>query len=143
MAASIFGILNRNLAELKKIFAISFLIIYLFSTTELRQLLKMPLLVERFIEHRKESKDLNLWQFLYIHYAYGDLPDADYEKDMKLPFKSHDNYVSSISNSYISILENISVTKPLLFSEKKTFSAKDPFLLYTFLSNIWQPPKTC
>lgn len=132
---------NRNLAALKKLFAISFLFIYLFSTTELHQLLKMPLLVEHFVEHKEENKDLNLWQFLKIHYAFGHVKDADYDKDMKLPFKSHDNCVSSVSNIYISLLEKVSIQKPLQLLEKKNFETKDGFLLSSFLSNIWQPPR--
>jgi hypothetical protein len=86
---------------LKKLFAISFLFIYLFSTTELHQLLKAPLLIEHFMEHREENKDITLWQFLYAHYAGDYVKDADYDKDMKLPFKTHSNCVSSFSNVYL------------------------------------------
>jgi hypothetical protein len=126
---------------LKKLFAISFLFIYLFSTTELHQLLKAPLLVEHFIEHREENKGITLWQFFYVHYAMGDVKDADYEKDMKLPFKTHSNWVSSFSNDLPST--KVSIEKPIQFLQKKSFATKDQFLLTSFLSNIWQPPRIC
>ena len=127
---------------MKKFFAISFLFIYLFSTTKLHQLLKAPLLIEHFIEHREENQGITIWQFLYIHYAMGDIMDADYEKDMRLPFKSHDTCVSVVSNFVVSLPETFSVPqlKPIL--EEQNFSTKDKFLHTSFLSNIWQPPRT-
>jgi hypothetical protein len=126
----------------KKLFAISFLFIYLFSTTEFSQLLKMPLLVEHFIEHRKENSHLTLGQFLYMHYSKGDVYDADYTKDMKLPFKTHDNCVASIINVYLPS-QKVVITKPVQFIENQHFNTQETFLQSTFLSNIWQPPRIC
>lgn len=125
----------------KKFFAISFFFIYLFSTTELHQLLKLPMLFEHYTEHLEENKQITLWQFFYIHYAMDHGKDADHGKDMKLPFKSHDNCVTGISNVYVPLFQNNSILKPSQFLEKKTFKNKDHFLLTSFLSNIWQPPK--
>ncbi|HET7116778.1 MAG TPA: hypothetical protein VFI29_09820 [Hanamia sp.] len=127
---------------MKKVFAISFLLIYLFSTTELSQLLKMPLLVEHFIEHREENSHLTLGQFLYMHYAMGDVKDADYAKDMKLPFKTHDNCVASIINVYLPA-QKVVITKPVLLIENQHFKTQETFLQSAFLSNIWQPPRIC
>lgn len=127
---------------MKKLFAISLLVIYLFSTTELQQLLKAPLLVEHFIEHREENKRITLWQFLYIHYAMDDVKDSDYDKDMKLPFKTHDNCVSSFTNVYLPSAK-VSIEKPIQFLQKKSFASKGQILLTSFLSNIWQPPRVC
>jgi hypothetical protein len=103
-------------------------------------LLKAPLVIEHYIEHREENKHVTLWQFLYTHYAMGDVKDADYEKDMKLPFKTHDNCVATISNVYLPS-EKVTIEKPIQFLQKKNFANKDQFLLTSFLSNIWQPPK--
>jgi hypothetical protein len=128
---------------LKKLFAISFLLIYLFSTTELFQLLKAPLLVQHFIEHREENRNITLWQFLCIHYAMGDVKDSDYDKDMKLPFKSHENCLSSISNICISLPETFLIPQPKQIVEEKTFATEDDFLHTSFLSSIWQPPRVC
>ena len=119
-----------------------FLFIYLVSTTELYQLLKAPLLVEHFIEHREANKDLTLWKFLYIHYAMGDVKDADYESDMKLPFKTHGNITMAVSNVFLPSLKVI-IEKPVQFLQNKSFVNKDLFLQSSFLSNIWQPPRSC
>ena len=125
---------------LKKLIAISFFFVYLFSTTELHELLKLPLLVEHFAEHREQNKRITLWQFLSIHYAMDNVKDADYDKDMKLPFKSHDNCVAG-NVVYLPLSEKLLLQKPIQFPEKKHFQTEDQFILTSFLSIIWQPPR--
>ena len=102
----------------------------------------MPLLVEHFIEHRHENKNITLYQFLYMHYAMGDVHDADYAKGMKLPFKTHDNCLASIINVYLPS-QKVDITKPVQFIENQHFKRQEIFLQSTFLSNIWEPPKIC
>lgn len=48
---------------MKKMFAIFFLSVYLISTTELSQLLKFPILVEHFIEHKEKNLEYLLLTF--------------------------------------------------------------------------------
>jgi len=126
---------------LKKLIAILFCCAYLFSTTELHELIKLPLLIEHFAEHREQNKHITSWRFLYIHYAMEDVKDADYDKDMKLPFKSHDNCVAGNTTIYLSLSEKLSIQTPVQFLEKKSFETEDQFLHTSFLSNIWQPPR--
>lgn len=102
----------------------------------------MPLLVEHFIEHREENSHLTLWQFLYMHYGMGDVKDADYDKDMKLPFKTHDNCVTSIINVFLPA-QKVVITKLVQFVENKYPKLQQQSLHSTFLSNIWQPPRIC
>lgn len=126
---------------MKKVLTISLLTIYLFSTTELSQLLKLPLLIEHFTEHKEENRDVTLWQFLYMHYAMDNGKGTDNNKDKKLPFKSHDNFVSVISNIYTPLFSIVVIPKPTNIVEENTFKIADGFLLPSFLSNIWQPPR--
>lgn len=112
------------------------------SATELGQLVKLPLLVEHFAEHKKEDKDLNLWQFLRMHYANGNPKDADYDKDMQLPFKTSDD-VSIGAGAYITSASYAIVEKPLYFEVKSYFISNESFLSAAHLSSIWQPPRTC
>lgn len=100
----------------------------------------MPMLVEHFIEHRKENKNITLYQFLSMHYTMGDVKDADYEKDMKLPFKTHDNCIATVLNVYLPS-QKITVIKPVQFIEKKYPKAQEKYLYSSFLSIIWQPPR--
>lgn len=127
---------------LKKFFAISFLFIYLVSTTELNQLLKLPVLVQHFAEHERENADINFFEFLRMHYAGKDVKDTDYEKDMKLPFKSHTNCVSVTSNFIVSLPVAFSISRLEHRTAEKTFVIKDKQLITSFLSKIWQPPRT-
>lgn len=130
---------------MKKYCSILFASIYLFSVSQVNELLKMPILVTHFMEHQQENSNLTLWDFLCEHYAHGEVFDADYDKDMKLPFKS--NHSGCSCSSIITFLEPI----PIFAFESKTFSKsyKKPSFgcTFSFISNyqssIWQPPKIC
>lgn len=128
---------------LKKFTAIALFSVYLLSTTELHQLVKLPVLIEHFIEHRQENKNITLWGFLYMHYAQSDDKDGDYDKDMKLPFKAHD---CAAGLPIAGFTPQVFVTTIL----KPTRGIRTHFPVYqeawkpsAYLSTIWQPPKFC
>lgn len=126
---------------LKRIISILLLSIYLISITELSQLIKLPVLVEHYIEHKEKDSGLSLWQFLCMHYAHGDVKDADYDKDMKLPFKSHDGCINAITVAFIPQNHAHLFIKPV-FTNANTYSVyTEKFLTSAYLSSIWQPPK--
>ena len=128
---------------MKKLFAITLLSIYLISLTELHQFAKLPLLVKHFIQHQEKDRKLSLWAFLDMHYAHGDVKDADYDEDRKLPFKSHDGCVNSFIIAFVPNNFDDLSTKPVL-TEHKTYSVySEMFLKSAYLSYIWQPPKFC
>ncbi len=130
-------------AVVKKAISIFFLAIYLLSTTQLGELLKLPILVHHFVEHKTENKNLSFLAFLEIHYAHGSPHDADYDKDMKLPFKtiSHSN-IASIS--FCTPIPNFKHNPIVYFqSNKQQFSAYSFTYSSAFLSSIWEPPKYC
>ena len=129
--------------KLKKTSAIFFFIIYLFSTTEAHQLLKLPLIFEHFSEHQKENKQITITEFLKIHYLNPTVKDKDYDKDMQLPFKSADDCISAISPAFVPVTIQHNAAEPIDISPEKIFFLKDQFLLSSYLSNIWQPPKHC
>ncbi|HYK75793.1 MAG TPA: hypothetical protein VEV16_02360 [Daejeonella sp.] len=127
---------------MKKVTAIAFLSIFLISTTELYQLLKFPLLVEHFIEHKEQNQGLSLGGFLLMHYFNGDVKDADYDKDMQLPFKSHSE--NAHGNIIASELKKFNIIPKPPYKELKKFIISDEtFFTSAFLSCIWQPPKSC
>jgi hypothetical protein len=108
--------------------------------TELHQILKAPLLVEHFYEHN-DKKELSVLTFLEMHYLNGNVEDADYEKDMKLPFKSfQDNHPNVVLN----LPENTSFFNFIVYSvsEPKPFCFENQVNTSSFLTSIWQPPKT-
>ncbi len=124
---------------MKKGFTILFISVYLFSSTELNQLLKLPLLYEHFQEHHQEDNSLSMMDFIVMHYSNNDVDSGDQE-DMKLPFKSPDGCFSASIVAFI--------PQPIEFVEKTIFVESEPINNYTYqelsssyLSTIWQPPK--
>ncbi|MES2519798.1 MAG: hypothetical protein V4585_16905 [Bacteroidota bacterium] len=129
---------------MKKIIAISLVLFYQMATTELYQLLKLPFLIEHFMEHSQQNKDITFFDFIYLHYTEADDKDGDYEKDMKLPFKTHN---SSVSTNIVAFVENTIVNiklnfKPIFVELKSLIICKKVFFASSYLSNIWQPPKS-
>lgn len=114
----------------------------MFSMTEIHQLLKTPKLVEHFLEHKSENKGITLISFLEMHYLNGFTKDADFEKDMKLPFKaSQDNCFS-----FVVVLPTPAKfelnTDPSLFEiHTPNIIQKRQVFISNYLSAIWQPPK--
>ena len=130
---------------MKKYLSILFVSIYLFSAFQINEYLKIPILVEHFNEHQQENPKLSLWNFITDHYSHGEVFDADYEKDMKLPFKSHNH-----SGCFCSIVTFFAPIQSFNFENKTFFNEyKKPNFGYTFSfisnfhSSIWQPPKIC
>ncbi|TBX67530.1 hypothetical protein EZL74_09675 [Flavobacterium silvisoli] len=126
---------------MKRILALAFLSLYLFSTTEFHELLKLPAMAEHYDEHKKEKPEISVWQFLCIHYAHGDVNDHDHDKDMKLPFKTHDNCSSP---NFISLIpeHKFTIEKQALFvTAKNTPNYYKEVLTTHSYNSIWQPPK--
>lgn len=133
--------LIRNLAlPVKKYFAISLFCIYLFSTTEMNQLLKMPLLIEHYFDHKEENKDLTLFQYLNMHYTNPHPVDKNHEKDLQLPFKSHSDCSSAVSGNFI-LSERITLERPETETKRKRGVYKNQFLFDPLLAKILQPPR--
>lgn len=128
---------------MKKFTAILLLTAYLFSTTELHQLLKLPVVFEHFAEHRKENKNISFLQFLDIHYMHGSPRDKDYDEDMKLPFKTADNCVSMVSPVVIPLLAHTLENLVVHIPEKEMHIPKAELIPSSYLSCVWQPPKCC
>jgi len=114
---------------------------YLISTTELYQLVKLPFLVEHFNVFQKENKEASLWGFLCMHYVSGDMSDSDNDMDMKLPFKSHESFTNSNISAFAPSNISTEICKIIVHETLSFPSFDEPFLNSSLLSNIWQPPK--
>jgi len=128
---------------LKKGISILFLSIYLLSSTQLKELLKLPILVEHFIEHKKLASQFSFIDFLCMHYAEGTKIDADYEKDMRLPFKSAENSLGSYISFYLPVPVIKQDVVVHFIERKQTFAHYNFTYSSAFLSSIWQPPRVC
>jgi hypothetical protein len=128
-------------ARLKTTIAILFSLTYLFATTQLGELFKLPLMAEHFAEHQNENPKISFWNFICIHYMHGEVNDDDFDKDMKLPFKSH-NSCSCSSITFLQAVPNYDLFYNIFFTTttKTNFGYSFSFIP-NYFSSIWQPPK--
>jgi hypothetical protein len=123
----------------KRFSAILLLSVTLFTQTELHQLLKLPVLVQHFIEHRAENNNISVTDFIILHYFSGNPKDKDYERDMQLPFKTTD--FTALVTFAIIPSQPVSVLQPVVFIDN-LFPAIDNNCNHCSQpSDIWQPPK--
>ena len=129
---------------MKKIIALSFLFIFLFANTEMGQLLKIPNLIEHFLEHRNHHNDnhsLTFFDFVKSHYndsnKHSNTDKHDEHKN--LPFKTINSHVNTLI-----AFENqltISFIKPVTVAINDSIPYYREFYTSNDLACIWLPPK--
>lgn len=62
--------------------------VFLFSGTEIHQLLRLSSLSSHLKEHRQKDTSMSAWKFLQLHYSAYHPNDNDDRDDEELPFKS-------------------------------------------------------
>lgn len=107
--------------RVKKIIAISFLLIYLLGNTDLGEVLNFSSVITHFHQHEKLNPRLNFVQFLVMHYAGDDGTTTDNQQDNELPFKHPHPPFSVVTNGIPSVVTFI--TPPF-----KTNSADNNFI---------------
>jgi hypothetical protein len=125
----------------KNLFVIVFAITHLFTTAQFSELFKLPIVAEHFDEHQTEDANLTIWEFITIHYMRGEVDDDDFDKDMKLPFKSLTYNSNTIT--FCDPLVDYELSKKVFFksSDKKTNFGYQFSFSADYFNSIWQPPK--
>jgi len=119
---------------------IFFTVLFLISNTEFYELLKAPLLVMHYLEHKAETPGLTPAQFLALHYSQQSHTDSDSFDDNKLPFKTHDHILATHIKLFISYYTiKVPLFSYALQHSKHMYRAQ--FISQNLLCNIWQPPK--
>jgi hypothetical protein len=127
---------------LKKITAILFLSIYLFSATGLNELLEINILVQHFYETKKNDNTVTFLHFLAMHYITDDLNDKDDDRDKQLPFKSIETFISNSVLIYIPHQDTTSLgAQSFAITERIFLITKDVFVLPIYHIPVWHPPK--
>jgi hypothetical protein len=119
-----------------KFLGISFSIIYLLTTTAFLEVLKLPIFIEHYAEYENDFID-----YLVHHYG-GHEKDADWETDQKLPFIEISPNLSVVFN----IPETKKIEFPItvaIYKKKKTFLSNENHFISRYLSDIFQPPRSC
>lgn len=115
--------------------------IYLFGTTDAYQLLKLPLFIKHFVIHQKENHSLSLAGFIKIHYLDPLVIDDDFDQDMQLPFKTHENDMCTIDAISIPI-QKMTIEVPSTIVASIVYSAKgESSYFFLPMVNIFQPPR--
>lgn len=111
----------------------------LFSQTELHQILKLPVFVQHFFEHKAHNPGITLSQFIVLHYFSGNPVDDDYARDMQLPFKTND---------CLQAMTSIVVPEQIIFSVQPEVPVVKPFpvqhndwILSSYIVDIFRPPQ--
>lgn len=115
---------------------------YLLSSTEAHQLLKLPVIFQHFAEHKIENPHISFLQFLDMHYMHGSPKDKDYDRDMQLPFKATGD-CTAITPAFVPLTAQVLIAAPLRITVRKNYIIKHQCLYSAYLSAIWQPPKSC
>lgn len=130
---------------MKKVLSIFFLIIFLSTSSIGGELLKIPDLIEHFIQHQDEEHDhdSSFIEFLKEHYSYNSIHNTLAKHSHKnLPYKTIDAHAPhivmfSFQLNVFSLLQKIPETR------EKPVSYTNSFLSSTHLEGIWQPPRFC
>ena len=130
--------------KMKKLVVFFFLFGYLFSSTELSELLKIDSLIEHYQENKRETDKISLSNFLYLHYIDHGQDNGDGNRDSDLPF--HSTSHSELANFIVPIVIptnvfTISVNRVFDNLEKKSFYDVHSVMKSSYLSSIWQPPQ--
>lgn len=120
-------------------FAWFFLVLFLLQSTQLGEFIKLPALVNHYLQHRDQNANITLLHFLKIHYLDKQEVDDDYAQDMQLPFKTLDNHNLAMQ---LSLPPFYRVEHRIGFSLVKTASVyRPPLYALLFSASIFQPPR--
>lgn len=115
------------------------LLIFSLSGTEFGQLLRLPLLINHYLEHKKGHSDLSIGDFLQIHYSKQHQDGAN-EADRQLPFKSHLECAKlfSIASPFPN---SVNLLIPATTSGSNDIPRESTPLSTGVRNMIWQPPR--
>lgn len=105
------------------------------------EFLKVPFLVEHFQVHKFADASMTFSKFIEIHYGSHYRVFDDYDQDMKLPFKSHDAEVTSVTQFLAPIYSFIDI-QPSFIAIHTDVSTQFLFVFtHGVNSQILQPPR--
>ena len=125
---------------MRKIISIFLLAIYMLCFSELPQLLKIPVLIQHYTEHKAGDPSINFFDFISMHYSDIFEKDVDYQRDEQLPFRTTECLVYSISICEFPIMEMI-VHPELVVIENKFLLRNESNRSFLCTQDIFQPPR--
>jgi hypothetical protein len=124
------------LTLLKRFLAISLLALYINSNTEFHEMLRLPILLEHYAEHKHQVRDMSFWEFLTMHYKTDQSHD---DQDNRLPFKDRNH---SFTAPVIALpIQKIILSETTPLTEISHSSLYTEACIASHLSDIFQPPR--
>lgn len=116
--------------------AIGLFFIYLVSFTEFKEVLRLPLLIQHYGEHKDQVSEMSFFDFLAMHYKTDEAHD---DRDNRLPFKD-------CSHSVIGQIVVIPIQKFSLAEQPEITATSYQFFYLQhepklITEDIFQPPK--
>lgn len=125
---------------MRKWAVICLVFVYTFGTTDAYQLLKLPIMLQHFVEHRKEDPKISFTVFLRMHYADKMVVDDDFSRDMQLPFKTAEACCVATPVSMPAQWVSIEVPHPIVL-QQEFFLFDEPVDYSLIHGDIFQPPR--
>jgi hypothetical protein len=113
------------------------------TNAELIELVKLPLLVEHFKEHKQWDLKISFFGFVYMHYLEDDSKYGDQARDMQMPFKTSCHSSITLVGLMVTALDFAIVPKSTFKERKQKLIAGSTAFSSQYLSSIWQPPRSC
>jgi len=115
------------------------LFLLLFSNLSLSQLVKLPVLVQHYKEHKQRDQNVGLLDFLAMHYWGKDLDDNDQDRDDQLPFKAF----QKVSIEHFSTPQKNLALKAIIYFNESDFPVTgDDYLPNPQLGALFKPPQS-
>lgn len=124
---------------MKKWLTILFFIVFISVGTEFNQILRLPLLVNHFIQHKNSNHYLHFLTFLQEHYLINHGDDADKKQDDALPFKTITSNNFTIDFFFTNQLYSEVIPSTEFTSTNIPNNDKIPISL--IINMIWAPPR--
>lgn len=112
--------------------------VFMCANTSIGQLLKIPNLIEHYIEHKNEVANSSSSFIDFIKEHYSKNADSNNDEHQNLPFKT----IEHNTNVFVAfnILNYQLIPNKVFFTTNKTFIYKSTFKS-NFCISIWLPPK--
>jgi hypothetical protein len=115
------------------------LFIFLAQSTQFGEVLKAPLLVAHFIQHKHLYPETTVYGFIKMHYFDKTVIDADYAQDMQLPFKTINAHFFSMQLSLPPLLIQLERSPDYIIQDKLPVPVLGA--PSAFSTDVFQPPK--
>ncbi len=100
--------------------------------------MKLPVLVQHYYEHQHKEQSISFFSYLKLHYD-NPAKDADHQRDMQLPFKSHESHANL--SVFIPLIQGFEPDKASYVLTQSFIPLKNDYYSSSYLDNIWQPPR--